>query len=113
MSAMPKRLILDVADLSILYAAYMPFLARGGLFVVTNKPFDLGDHVTLEASIIDWPKQILEGQIAWITPPRAGTHRPQGVGVHFPDTPDAQKLRGDIEAALGELLRSPRRTYTM
>ena len=38
-------LSLTIKDKAVLYSAYMPFLDNGGLFVPTNKPYDIGDEV--------------------------------------------------------------------
>lgn len=38
-------LSLTIKDRAVLYAAYMPFVEQGGLFVPTNKKFELGEEV--------------------------------------------------------------------
>lgn len=38
-------LSLNIKDLSILYAAYMPYVKNGGIFIPTNKPYTLGDEI--------------------------------------------------------------------
>lgn len=38
-------LSLTIKDKSVLYAAYMPFIRNGGLFIPTNKNYKLGDEV--------------------------------------------------------------------
>ena len=47
--------ILPVAmkDKAHLYAAYMPYVKSGGLFVATNKRFDLGSEVFLLLTLPD------------------------------------------------------------
>ena len=35
-------LSLTIKDRAVLYAAYMPFVRNGGLFVPTNKRYELG-----------------------------------------------------------------------
>ena len=35
-------LSLTIKDKAVLYSAYMPFLQYGGLFVPTNKAYDIG-----------------------------------------------------------------------
>jgi type IV pilus assembly protein PilZ len=40
-------LSLTIKDRTFLYAAYMPFLRNGGLFIPTNKRFALGEEVRL------------------------------------------------------------------
>ena len=36
-------LSLNIKDKSALYAAYMPYVKNGGLFIPTNKQYSLGD----------------------------------------------------------------------
>lgn len=68
----PNVLSLSIKDQAGLYAAYMPFLARGGIFVPSNRPFRLGEQVFLVLSLLDRPQKYqIAGQVAWITP--AGT----------------------------------------
>ena len=38
-------LSLTIRDPAVLYAAYMPFVNNGGLFIPTNKQYRLGDEV--------------------------------------------------------------------
>jgi len=42
-------LSLTIKDKSVLYAAYMPFIKNGGLFIPTNKSYRLGDEVFMLA----------------------------------------------------------------
>ncbi|MFN2350226.1 MAG: pilus assembly protein PilZ, partial [Thioalkalivibrio sp.] len=37
-------LSLAIKDKNSLYAAYMPFVKNGGLFIPTQKPYKLGDE---------------------------------------------------------------------
>ena len=45
--AAPRQgiLSLTIKDKSALYAAYMPFIKGGGLFIPTKKEYQLGDEV--------------------------------------------------------------------
>ena len=38
-------LSLSIKDKAVLYAAYMPFVKNGGLFIPTKKDYALGDEV--------------------------------------------------------------------
>ena len=42
--ARPTVLSLAIKEKAALYAAYMPFLKNGGMFVPTNKPYKIGDE---------------------------------------------------------------------
>ena len=43
----PGALSLNIREKSILYAAYMPFLKGGGIFIPTTKQYRLGDEIFL------------------------------------------------------------------
>jgi len=111
----PKSGVLSlvIKEKGALYAAYMPFIKGGGLFIPTNKVFKIGDEVFMLLSLIDDPVKLkVVGQVIWITPVTQGS-RPQGVGVQFSDKDGGQEARNKIEALLGGVLKSTRPTHTM
>ena len=75
-------LSLTIKDKAVLYAAYMPFLENGGLFVPTNKQYSIGDEVFMLLTLMDEPEKIpIAGRVVWITPTGAQGNRQAGVGV--------------------------------
>ena len=46
-------LSLTIKDRAVLYAAYMPFVRHGGLFVPTNKKYELGEEVFILLALMD------------------------------------------------------------
>ena len=46
-------LSLTIKDKSALYAAYMPFVKNGGLFIPTNKSYGLGDEVFMLLTLME------------------------------------------------------------
>jgi len=113
-AARPTVLSLAIKEKAALYAAYMPFLKNGGIFVPTPKPYKLGDEIYLILSVMDDPnKYPIAGKVAWITPPGAHNNKAQGIGVHFPDDESGQRARLRIEEILGAALRSSRATHTL
>ncbi len=110
----PTVLSLAIKEKAALYAAYMPFLKHGGIFVQTVKHFNLGDEVYLILTLMDDPnKYPIAGQVAWITPSGVGNNKSQGIGVHFPDSESGLRARARIEEILGAALRSSRATHTL
>ncbi|CAG2129521.1 PilZ domain-containing protein [Cupriavidus plantarum] len=108
----PNVLSLSIKDQAGLYAAYMPFLARGGIFVPSNRPFRLGEQVFLVLSLLDRQKFQVAGEVAWITP--AGTPlKTPGVGVHLPDDDNGRNLKRAVEEILGKAIESGRPTQTL
>ncbi len=53
-------LSLTIKDKSALYAAYMPFVKNGGLFIPTNKSYQLGDEVLVTVKETDLVKKHLD-----------------------------------------------------
>jgi type IV pilus assembly protein PilZ len=105
-------LSLTIKDKSVLYAAYMPFIKNGGLFIPTNKSYKLGDEVFMLLSLMDEPEKIpLAGKVAWLTPKGAQGNRIAGIGVQIND-PD-NIVQRKIETYLAGSLESDRVTYTM
>ena len=110
----PSVLSLAIKEKAALYAAYMPFLKNGGMFVPTQKPYKLGDEIYLILALMDDPnKYPIAGKVAWITPAGANNNKAQGIGVHFPNDEAGQRAKLRIEEILGAALRSSRATHTL
>jgi type IV pilus assembly protein PilZ len=96
-----------------LYAAYMPFVKNGGLFIPTNKSYQLGDDVFILLSFMDDPEKLpVAGRVVWIGPAGAQGGRVAGIGVQFSDI-DKGRARNRIETYLAGMLNSEQPTYTM
>jgi type IV pilus assembly protein PilZ len=105
-------LSLTIKDKAVLYAAYMPFLEHGGLFIPTNKPYRIGDEVFMLLNLMDEAEKIpVAGRVVWITPKRAQGNRAAGIGVQFNAQDDTANKK--IEAYLAGSLESDRPTHTM
>jgi len=110
----PSVLSLAIKEKAALYAAYMPFLKHGGMFVPTTKPYKIGDEIYLILALMDDPnKYPIAGKVAWITPAGANNNKAQGIGVHFPGDESGQRAKQRIEEILGAALRSSRATHTL
>ena len=112
-TARPGMLSLSIKDKSSLYAAYMPYVKNGGLFIPTNKSYNLGDEVFMLLSLMDDGERLpVAGKIIWMTPKRAQGNRAHGVGVQF-SMQDKGTTRNKIETHLAGALKSDRITHTM
>ncbi|WP_235548547.1 PilZ domain-containing protein [Noviherbaspirillum sp. Root189] len=112
--ARPSVLSLPIKEKAALYAAYMPFLQNGGIFVPTNKPYKLGDEIYLILTLMDDPtKYPIAGKVAWVTPSGANNNKAQGIGVHFSSDESGLRVKQRIEELLGAALRSSRATHTL
>ena len=97
-----------------LYAAYMPVLSEGGLFVPTTRDSRLGEDIYLLLSLPDDPQRYpVAGKVAWITPANASGGRTQGVGVRFPADEKTRQLKVKIEELLGTAISSSKPTQTI
>ena len=106
-------LSLTIKDKGALYAAYMPFVNNGGLFIPTNKPYRLGDEVFMLLTLMDDAERIpVAGRIVWITPQGAQGNKTAGIGVQFSDQ-DNGATRNKIETYLAGALQADRPTHTM
>ena len=77
-------LSLTIKDRAVLYAAYMPFARHGGLFVPSNKKYELGEEVFILLALMEELEKIpINGKVVWVTPKGAQGNRQAGIGVKF------------------------------
>ncbi|GAA6152135.1 PilZ domain-containing protein [Pseudoteredinibacter isoporae] len=111
-SARNGILSLTIKDKAVLYAAYMPFIEHGGLFIPTSKQYQLGDEVFMLLNLMDEPEKIpVAGKVVWLTPKGAQSNRAAGIGVQFSDHDNVALNK--IENYLAGSLDSDRPTHTM
>lgn len=117
MAMNPRKgiLSLKITDQNMLYHSYMPFLKNGGLFIPTNKSYQIGEEVFILLTLMDEAEKLpVAGNIVWITPRGAQGNQAAGIGVHFSDIDGgASQVRGKIENYLVDKLKSDKATYTM
>lgn len=112
--ARPSVIQLVFREKGALYAAYIPLLAEGGLFVPTTREYRLGEDIYLLLSLPDDPQRYpVAGKVAWVTPNNASGGRTQGVGVRFPADDKTRALKIKIEEMLGTALQSSKPTQTL
>ncbi len=116
MAETPPRqgiLSLSIKDKNALYAAYMPFVKNGGLFIPTKRDYDMGEEVFMLLSLMEETERLpIAGKIIWKTPVGAEGYRAAGIGVQFSDQ-DGGTARNKIETYLAGALESDRSTHTM
>jgi type IV pilus assembly protein PilZ len=107
-------LSLNINSKGALYAAYMPYLTNGGIFLPTAKHYTLGDEVFLMIQLMDDPaKYPVAGSVVWITPAGAQRNKTQGVGVQFAADETGKVIKQKIEQILAGHLSSSRSTHTL
>ena len=105
-------LSLTIKDKSVLYAAYMPFIQGGGMFIPTNKQYQLGEEVFMLLKLMEEPEKIpVAGKVVWLTPRGSQGNKVAGIGVQF--TGEESMAKDKIETYLAGALQSDRLTHTM
>lgn len=111
--ARPSVISLAIREKAALYAAYMPYVQGGGIFVPTTRQAQLGDDLYLILTLLeDSTKFAVPGKVVWITPP-GSTGRQQGLGIQFARNDAGAQVRAKIEELIGGALRSSRPTHTL
>ena len=92
----PAVLSLSIKEKAALYAAFMPFVKSGGIFVPTNRPYQLGDEVYLILTLLDDPTKIpVAGKSSGSARPGAAPPRHPGSACSFrPTIPDSAPASG-------------------
>ena len=109
----PRILNFAFTDKAALYAAYMPFIQNGGIFIANSRRYELGDDIFLVLKLLDDPDSLpIAGKVIWVTPPGAEGNRVVGIGIQF-GTQDKGAARRKIETHLAGMLDSDRPTLTM
>ncbi len=112
--ARPSVLSLNIKEKAALYAAWMPYLKNGGIFVPTGRPYAISDDVYLLLSLMDDSNKFpVAGKVAWVTPQGAHNNKAQGIGVHFAADEGGRAARHRIEEILGAAIKSSRVTHTV
>lgn len=109
----PSVLSLTIKERAALFAAYMPFVQGGGLFIPTDKPFKVGQEVFLLLNLVKEPSRLkVQAHVVWKTT-RSQASKPVGIGVQFNTENGGQEAMNKIESILGSALKSSRPTHTM
>lgn len=110
----PAVFSLVIRSKAALYAAWIPLLRGGGIFVPSTREHNLGEEVLILLSLLDDSVKIpIHGQVAWVNCAHAASNRPQGFGVQLPNTETCRELKKRIEGLLAGALQSTRQTHTI
>jgi type IV pilus assembly protein PilZ len=110
----PGVFTLVIRSKAALYAAWIPLLKGGGIFLPSSKVHTLGEEILILLTLLDDPNKIpLQGNVAWINPAHTTGNRPQGIGVQLSDSEAARELKKKVEGLLAGALQSSRPTHTL
>jgi type IV pilus assembly protein PilZ len=109
----PNILSLAIKDKNALYAAYMPYVTNGGLFIPTKKKFTLGEDVFMLLTLMNSKERIpISGKVVWLTAVGTQGAKAAGIGVQFAQL-DKGSTRNKIEVHLAGALDAEHPTHTM
>jgi type IV pilus assembly protein PilZ len=109
----PSVVSLVIKERASLFASYMPFIEGGGVFVPSQKDYNMGDTVFVILQLMDSPRKFsISGKVIWISPPGI-PQKTQGVGIQLPADEAGRELKGYIEKSLGNALGSSRKNHTI
>ncbi|MEH6822592.1 MAG: PilZ domain-containing protein [Motiliproteus sp.] len=116
MSASPRAshgiLSLTIKTKEELYRSYMPYIQSGGLFVATQRDYQLGEEVFMLLDLMEEPDKVpVSGKVVWVTPRGAQGGKQAGIGIQL--SADDTTIVGKIETYLAGALGSGRLTHTM
>ena len=102
----PGVFTLVIRSKAALYAAWIPLLKGGGIFLPSNRSHSLGEEVLILLTLLDDPNKIpLQGSVAWINPAHSTGNRPHAAadqrgreGITTRDGTDASPRPGTDHA---------------
>jgi len=105
-------LSVEINDENALYQHYMAYVQGGGIFVPTQKSYELGDDIFFLLNVYLRPDPIpMTGKVVWVTHQGSGNFKTEGVGVQL--SAEHEELKVDIEQALTGTVHSHKPTLTM
>jgi type IV pilus assembly protein PilZ len=116
---LPIELKVEYKKLNTFFADYTKNICKGGTFIRTSKPLDIGTIFLFQLSVPRLPEPIsIRGEVKWIkregepSPPGVAEDHEPGMGIRFIyDTPEQRSnIEGAVEKmmidSLGQLLYS-------
>jgi type IV pilus assembly protein PilZ len=94
----------DYKRMNTFFADYAKNISKGGTFIRTGKPLDVGTEFVFVLSIPGQPDQLqLRGKVVWTVGEGSATEeQPAGMGIRFDFTDDGQRAK--LEAFVGKLM---------
>ena len=110
----PWMLSLTLGDKNTAANLYMPFIKGGGVFVESDKTYNLGDPVFVLLTVGEEAKKFpINGKVVWICGGSARGDKAQGIGVQFPKDDSGEGVRVAIEQMIGKMQNSMKKTATL
>ena len=104
----PIELRVEYKRLNSFFADYTKNISRGGTFIRTEKPLDIGTDFVFMLGIPDMEKPlVLQGKVQWIVMPEQATDEQEagmGIGFIYESEADRQRVEGAVEKLMVESL---------
>jgi type IV pilus assembly protein PilZ len=104
----PIELKVEYKRLNSFFADYTKNISRGGTFIRTDRPLEIGTDFVFKLGIPSLPEPlVLTGKVQWvITPEQAAPDQEPGMGIGFVFESEAQRQRvlGVVERLMLEQL---------
>jgi type IV pilus assembly protein PilZ len=96
----------DYKRLNTFFADYTKNISRGGTFIRTTKPLDVGTEFLFVLSLPTLNEQVqLDGEVKWVVTEGASTaESPPGMGIKFKF--DTEADRAKVDAFVERLMRN-------
>lgn len=109
----PGIMTVELENKQALFAAYMPFIKNGGLFISTREAYALGEEVFALLNLQEQQEKLpVAGKVVWITPRHAQGKRYPGIGIQF-SPQDNGATQKKIESIIAGMQASEHRSHTM
>jgi type IV pilus assembly protein PilZ len=100
----------DYKRINTFFADYTKNISKGGTFIRTTKPLDIGTEFVFVLSVPSHNKQLeLKGEVMWVvTEEKATGENPAGMGIKFKYADNSERDRVDdfVEKLMDEALGS-------
>lgn len=109
----PGIMTVELENKQALFAAYMPFIKNGGLFINTRDSYVLGEEVFALLHLQEQEEKLpVAGKVVWVTPRHAQGKRFPGIGIQF-SPQDNGATQKKIETIIAGMKAEEHTTNTM
>ncbi|MCK6529405.1 TIGR02266 family protein [Myxococcota bacterium] len=99
-SRAPLEVKVELRSHSNFYVGFSENISEGGIFVATEAPFEPGERMWIELSLLGEEPSLVETEVAWVREENRSTGLPAGMGMRFVDPPSdlARRIQAHIDA---------------
>jgi type IV pilus assembly protein PilZ len=99
----PITLRVEYKRINTFFADYTKNISKGGTFIRTARPLDVGTEFMFVLSLPESVQLELKGVVKWVVPEaEASAEKPAGMGIQFVFADDAQ--RSAVEAVVSGMM---------